>query len=52
MDVHAGVYDFLSQREELLAGRSAQVQDGFQNTPMYLNAKNRETTKTYSIYKR
>lgn len=39
MDVHAGVYDFLSQREELLAGRSAQVQDGFQNTPMYLNAK-------------
>lgn len=39
MDIHAGVYDFLSHREELLAGKSKQLQEGFQNTPMYLNAK-------------
>lgn len=46
MDVHAGVYDFLSHREELLAGKSVKLQDGFQEIPSFLNSKIERHLKT------
>lgn len=40
MDIHAGIYDFLSYREDLIAGKKVQgLKDGFQWTPKNLHAK-------------